>query len=127
MRVSQPFDGELIAEIPVDGAADVEAKLERATQIFSSRSNWLSVWQRIDILRRLARLIEEDHEVLSMLIAREGGKPLADAKVEVTRAVNGIEGAASHIERVAGTEIPMGLTVARLTAGHSPPGNPSVR
>ena len=112
MRVTQPYDGELIAEIPVDGAADVEAKLERATQILSSRANWLPVWQRIDILRRLARLVETDHEVLSMLIAREGGKPLADAHVEVRRAINGIEGAASHIEHLAGVEIPMGLTPA---------------
>ena len=47
-----------------------------------------------------------------MLIAREGGKPLADAKVEVRRAINGIEGAASHIEHLAGVEIPMGLTPA---------------
>ena len=75
MRVTQPYDGELIAEIPVDSAADIEAKLESAMRIFSSRDNWLPAYQRIDILRRLARLVEEDHETLSMLIAREGGKP----------------------------------------------------
>ena len=112
MRVTQPYDGELIAEIPVDGTAEIEAKLEVAAQVFSDRANWLPAWQRIDILRRLARLVEQDHGVLSMLIAREGGKPLADAKVEVTRAINGIEGAASHIEHLAGVEIPMGLTPA---------------
>jgi len=112
MRVIQPYDGELISDIPVDNAAEVEAKLENAARVFSSRANWLPAYQRIDILRRLARLVDADHDALSMLIAREGGKPLADAKVEVTRAVNGIEGAASHIERLAGTEIPMGLTAA---------------
>ena len=112
MRVTQPYDGELIAEIPVDSAAEIEAKLESATQIFSNRANWLPAWRRIDILRRLARLVEQDDDVLSMLIAREGGKPLADAKVEVRRAINGIEGAASHIEHLAGVEIPMGLTPA---------------
>jgi acyl-CoA reductase-like NAD-dependent aldehyde dehydrogenase len=112
MRVTQPYDGELLAEIPVDSAADVEAKLERGAQIFSDRANWLPAYERIDILRRLARLVEDDHDVLSMLIAREGGKPLADARVEVTRAINGIEGAAAHIEHLAGVEIPMGLTPA---------------
>jgi acyl-CoA reductase-like NAD-dependent aldehyde dehydrogenase len=112
MRVTQPYDGELIAEIPVDGAAEIEAKLETAAELFSNRANWLPAWQRIEILRRLARLVEQDHGVLSMLIAREGGKPLADAKVEVTRAINGIAGAASHIEHLAGVEIPMGLTPA---------------
>lgn len=112
MRVTQPYDGELIAEIPVDSAAGIEAKLESASRIFSNRGNWLPAWQRIETLRRLASLVAEGHDALSMLIAREGGKPLADAKVEVTRAVNGIEGAASYIERLAGTEIPMGLTAA---------------
>ncbi len=112
MRVTQPYDGELVAEVPVDSAADIEAKLETAARVFSSRANWLPAWQRIDILRRLARLVELDHETLSMLIAREGGKPLRDAKVEVSRAINGIEGAASHIEHLPGVEIPMGLTPA---------------
>ncbi len=112
MLVTQPYDGEFIAEIPVDSASEIEAKLEIAVRVFSSRDNWLPAWQRIDILRLLARLVEKDHDELSMLIAREGGKPLADAKVEVRRAINGIEGAASHIEHLAGVEIPMGLTPA---------------
>jgi acyl-CoA reductase-like NAD-dependent aldehyde dehydrogenase len=112
MRVIQPYDGELISDIPVDSAADIETKLESAARIFSSRGNWLPAYQRIDILRRLARLVQQDHDALSMSIAREGGKPLADAKVEVTRAINGIEAAASHIEHISGTEIPMGLTAA---------------
>jgi acyl-CoA reductase-like NAD-dependent aldehyde dehydrogenase len=41
MRVTQPYDGELIAEIPVDGTAGIEAKLEAAAQLFSDRANWL--------------------------------------------------------------------------------------
>ena len=45
MRVTQPYDGELIAEIPVDNAAEIEAKLESAAQIFSNRANWLPAWQ----------------------------------------------------------------------------------
>jgi acyl-CoA reductase-like NAD-dependent aldehyde dehydrogenase len=112
MRVTQPYDGELIAEIPVHTAAEVETKLEDAVRIFSRRANWLPAYQRIEILRRLARLVDRDRDHLALLIAREGGKPLADAKVEVTRAINGIDGAASHVEHLAGTEIPMGLTPA---------------
>lgn len=112
MQVTQPYDGELIAEIPVHTAADVESKLQNAVNVFSNRANWLPAFQRIEILKRLARLVEEDRDELSRLIAREGGKPLADAKVEVTRAINGIEGTAAHMEHLAGSEIPMGLTPA---------------
>lgn len=110
MRIVQPYDGEIIAEVPVHTAADIESKLQGAVNIFSNRANWLPAYRRIEILKRLARLVEEDRDVLALLIAREGGKPLADAKVEVIRAINGIEGAAAHIEHLAGSEIPMGLT-----------------
>ena len=112
MRVTQPYDGELIAELTEHTAAEIESKLQSAADIFSKRANWLPAYQRIEILKRLARLVEADHDLLALLIAREGGKPLADAKVEVTRAINGIEGAAAHIEHLAGSEIPMGLTPA---------------
>lgn len=112
MCVTQPYDGELIAELLVDTPEDIEAKLDCAASTFSNRGNWIPAWQRIEILRTLARLVHEERESLSMSIAREGGKPLADAKVEVTRAINGIESAASYIEHIAGAEIPMGLTPA---------------
>lgn len=112
LPVMQPYDGELIAEIPVDTAAEIESKLEAATRVFSSRGNWLPAYERIAILRRLARLVEDERDNFAISIAREGGKPIADAKVEVTRAINGIEYAASYVEQLAGSEIPMGLTAA---------------
>jgi acyl-CoA reductase-like NAD-dependent aldehyde dehydrogenase len=114
MCVRQPYDGELIAELLVDTAESIEAKLERANRAFLDRTNWLPAWQRIEILRRLARLVQEERDSLAMSIAREGGKPLADAKVEVARAINGIDGAASTIEHLEGSEIPMGLTAASV-------------
>ena len=75
---------------------------------FAHRAGWLPAFERIAILRRLARLVERDFEIFALLIAREGGKPLIDARIETARAVNGIEGAAGEIEHLAGREIPMG-------------------
>jgi acyl-CoA reductase-like NAD-dependent aldehyde dehydrogenase len=46
------------------------------------------------------------------LIAREGGKPYADATVEVTRAIDGLRNAAEELRNFGGNEIPMGLTPA---------------
>ena len=112
MCVMQPYDGELIAELVVDTEESIEAKLDVATRTFSDRADWLPAWRRIEILRKLARLVEEERDFFAMSIAREGGKPLTDAKVEVARAINGINCAASAIEHVEGNEIPMGLTAA---------------
>jgi len=112
MRVTQAYDGKTICEIQLDDEASLEQKLLRADRFFRNRSNWLERYRRIEILKRLARLVERDSDAFSLLIAREGGKPLVDSRVEVARAISGIEGAASALEGLAGTEIPMGLSQA---------------
>ncbi len=112
MLVRQAYDGAPIEELPTTSASALGEMLERAARVYQDRSNWLPAHRRIDILRHLARLVRRDAETLAMLIAREGGKPLTDARIEVTRAINGIEGAAGELEHLAGSEIPMGLTPA---------------
>lgn len=49
---------------------------------------------------------------LAFQIANEGGKPLMDAKVEVTRAIDGVELCIKELGHLTGTEIPMDLTAA---------------
>jgi acyl-CoA reductase-like NAD-dependent aldehyde dehydrogenase len=112
MWVRQAFDGAEIAEVAPDDAGSLAQKLAQATRCFADRSGWLPPYKRIEILKRLARLMEREFDALAMLIAREGGKPLADARVETTRAINGVEGAVGELEHLAGREIPMGLTPA---------------
>jgi acyl-CoA reductase-like NAD-dependent aldehyde dehydrogenase len=112
MLVTQAFDGAAIEEIPTSSEADIGKMLDRAAKLHEDRKSWLPAYRRIEILRRLARLVQRDFELFALLIAREGGKPLTDARIEVTRAVNGVDGAASELEHLAGVEIPMGLTPA---------------
>lgn len=114
MLVRQAFDGTPITEIAVDSEAQIAEKLDRASRCFRDRKNWLPAHRRIEILRRLARLMERDIEELTLLIAREGGKPLTDARIEALRAVNGVESAVGELEHHAGREIPMGLTKATV-------------
>jgi len=56
--------------------------------------------------------METRRDQFSRLIAREGGKPLTDAIVETTRAIDGVRNAAEELRNFAGREIPMGLTPA---------------
>ena len=108
----QAYDRAPIAEIDTDDAAALEAKLAAATQVFRDRKGWLPVHERVDVLRRLAALMETRRDHFSRLIAREGGKPLTDAIVETTRAIDGVRNAADELRNFAGREIPMGLTPA---------------
>src|SRR4051795_13576128 len=112
LQIVQAFDRAPIAEIPVDDGAALEAKLAAATRAFRDRDNWLKPHERIAVLRGLAGLLEQRRDHLARQIAREGGKPLSDATVEVGRAIDGVLNAAGELRTFAGREIPMGLTSA---------------
>jgi len=114
LQVVQAFDRAVITEIATDDAAALEAKLQAAQRVFRDRDNWLKPHQRMAILRRLAGLIEGKRDHLALQIAREGGKPLPDAIVEVTRAIDGVHNAADELRNFAGREIPMGLSPAAI-------------
>jgi acyl-CoA reductase-like NAD-dependent aldehyde dehydrogenase len=112
LQVVQAYDRAPIAEVPRDDGASLETKLEAAHRVFRDRGGWLKPHERIAVLRRLAALVEGKRDHLALQIAREGGKPLRDAVVEVNRAVDGIGNAADELRNFAGREIPMGLTAA---------------
>lgn len=112
LKVVQAFDRAPITEVRTDDAAALERKLEAAERVFRDRDGWLKPHQRIAILRRLAVLMEARRDHLALQIAREGGKPLADAIIETTRAIDGVNNAADELRNFAGREIPMGLSAA---------------
>jgi acyl-CoA reductase-like NAD-dependent aldehyde dehydrogenase len=112
LEVVQAFDRAPIAEIDTDDTAALERKLQAAERVFRDRDGWLKPHQRIAVLHRLAALMEGRREHLALQIAREGGKPLPDAIIETTRAIDGVHNAADELRNFAGREIPMGLSAA---------------
>ena len=112
LKVVQAFDRAPIAEIETDNAAALEQKLEAAERAFNDRDGWLQPHQRMAILRKLAALMDARRDHFALQIAREGGKPLPDAIVETTRAIDGVHNAADELRTFSGREIPMGLSAA---------------
>lgn len=110
--VHAPYSGEVIAEVERADAAAAGAALDAAASLFADRSTWLPVHERIGILRRAAAAMAARDEELALQIALEGGKPLTDARVEVARAVNGLELCAEEAGRLEGESVPMGATAA---------------
>jgi acyl-CoA reductase-like NAD-dependent aldehyde dehydrogenase len=110
LGVHQAYDRTPIREVATDSEQDLERKLARAHGAFADRSGWLEPFERIAVLERLVPLLEAQRESFAELIAREGGKPLIDAKVEATRAVDGVRNAIDELRNFGGQEIPMGLT-----------------
>ncbi|RQS26829.1 MULTISPECIES: aldehyde dehydrogenase family protein [unclassified Burkholderia] len=112
LHVFQAYDREQICSVPEDTIDDLAHKLTVAHAVFQRREKWTSTHQRAKVLYKLAELVQQHQQELTSLIAREGGKPWADALGEAIRAVDGIRSAAEELRSFAGREIPMGLTVA---------------
>lgn len=112
LAVERPFDGSVIETLNYAGAGEVDAMLDRAVMMHGDRSRRLPAYRRIEILQRAAMLLEGRREAFALSIAREGGKPLQDARIEADRAVHGIRLAAEGIARLEGREIPMDLSEA---------------
>ena len=109
-QLRSPYDGRTLAVVGEAGPGELEAALaaaERATR--AARA--LTSQQRAEICAAIARGITARRDELALAICDEAGKPIADARAEVERAVLCFELAASEAQRVAreGHTLPMDL------------------
>jgi len=102
LKVYSPYDESLIAEYPLVGMEKVEGILQTAHSLFLDQSKWLKPHERISILKRCAAIMSERIDTLTKTATLEGGKPYTDSKVEVLRAINGVEIAAEQIAELKG-------------------------
>ncbi|HAK63702.1 MAG TPA: aldehyde dehydrogenase [Alphaproteobacteria bacterium] len=116
LEVTAPYDGAVIAKVPRMDAAGVEAALRRAHSLYRDRASWIQKSRRIEILRKAAKIISTRAEELALQAAREGGKPLIDSRVEIARAIDGIDVCIETLRTDAGDVVPMGVNAA--SAGH---------
>ena len=112
LKVRSPYDGHLIKEIDLDDEARIEQALTTAKELEQKKP--LSIPERILILNKTADLVEAKAEEFARQSAEEGGKPLIDSRIELTRAVQGIREAANSIGQLTGHEIPMNLTPSSM-------------
>ena len=112
--VTAPFDDAHIATIETGGSNAVDTALATADALFKDKANWLSAEQRINILETAAELMQSRFDELAIEAAREGGKPLLDSQVEVTRAIDGLKNCVEVIRTGHGEEIPMGINAASM-------------
>lgn len=112
LEVVNPFDQTVIGNISLSDWSSVDQYLDTAHNLFRDRKNWLPIHRRIEILKKTVKIMEERFEGLAFQIANEGGKPLIDARIEVTRAIDGVDLCIKELSHLTGTEVPMDLTQA---------------
>lgn len=111
-RVSSPWDLSDIGAVPEIDAKGAEQALQTAYAVFRDKKRWLTPEQRITILEKTATIMHQRFDQLALEAASEGGKPLLDSRVEVTRAIDGVRNAADCLRTGSGREIPMNLNAA---------------
>lgn len=110
VEVKSPYNGEVIACV---GEADDEAidkAVGVAEETFKKVVSRLPAYRRSEILARTSRAIADNLEDFARTIASEGGKPIKDARIEVTRAVGTFAVAAEEALRLEGEQVPMDRT-----------------
>ncbi|MFY2508268.1 sulfoacetaldehyde dehydrogenase SafD [Vibrio pectenicida] len=86
-QVKNPYTQESIGQFHFSTKDDIENCLTILRKGRKTQSN-LRAFQRSDILRKLAGLLESHAESLAKMITHETGKTIADSRVELTRAIN---------------------------------------
>jgi acyl-CoA reductase-like NAD-dependent aldehyde dehydrogenase len=114
LDVVEPATEGVLAQIPRAGAEEADAAVARAKAAFPA---WRAVApaDRARLLHALADALAEHHEELSVLEARNAGKPIADARGEIGMVVDTFRYYAAAPERLLGDTIPvpggLGFTV----------------
>jgi len=110
-KVLSPFDGSVVGEMPIASEQEVEQAIVRAQKAFDVVRK-LPRFVRADILLRTAEIIQERRDEFVRTIVAEAGKPLYDARGEVSRGIFNLKNAAAEARRFGGEEIPLDVDAA---------------
>jgi acyl-CoA reductase-like NAD-dependent aldehyde dehydrogenase len=110
ISITSPYDGRHLKDLKLSSIEDVDAALTLARNTYEDQSQWLPKYERVAILQRTVEIMSSRIEELTLIAVNEGGKPYADSKVEVERAINGVKLAIEHLGVYEGKEIAMGHT-----------------
>jgi malonate-semialdehyde dehydrogenase (acetylating)/methylmalonate-semialdehyde dehydrogenase len=123
--VLDPSSGELLTQVPLSGAGDVDRAARAAADAWEAWAD-TPVMERARLMFRLQALFERDFEELAELVVRENGKALDEARGEVRRGIDVVEfaagmptlmmgGALEQVSRGVDTELfrhPLGVVAA---------------
>ncbi len=121
LTVTNPATGETLGRVPKCGAAETRRAVAAAQQAFVGWSRTTAA-ERAEKLRRLAAAIEKNKEELAVLLTSEQGKPLAEARGEVSISAAYVQWFAEEARRVYGDTIPSPWPGRRIIVTKEPVG-----
>jgi len=110
-KILNPFNGDVVAEVCQAGSGDVEVAVQstlEGARVMRDFPGHL----RSSLLQKVSVLLDARAEEIARTIMAEGGKPITDARREVSRAVHTFSIAAEEAKRIAGEVLPLDWTPA---------------
>lgn len=105
MPVYNKATGECIAEMAIAGADEICAAADAAEKAF--RTIQLSPYERYAVIHKAAELLLERQESFAAMLSAEAGKPLHDARGEISRAYQTLILSAEEAKRLRGETVPL--------------------
>ena len=121
IEVTNPANGDVIAQVPKMGAEETRTALAAAEKAQVGWRNMLAK-ERAVILRRWFDLMMENQEDLAQLMTLEQGKPLVESRGEIAYAASFLEWFAEEGKRVHGETIPQHQADKRIVVIKQPVG-----
>ena len=105
IQVKNPATGNILKEVDVTSAADIETALRQGDEAFKSWSK-VNAHERSRLLKEWSEKIKEETEQLAEVMTLESGKPLKESRGEVAYAASYIDWYAEEAKRIYGRTIP---------------------
>ncbi|MEI7731783.1 MAG: aldehyde dehydrogenase family protein [Verrucomicrobiota bacterium] len=111
LEVTSPYDGEVAGITYQASPEDVEGAIQAATRAFEITKR-LPTHNRAEILEKTVAGLKSRREEIARVIALEAGKPMKNARGEVTRAIATFTDAVEECKRLRGEWLPLDLDAA---------------
>ena len=119
--IRNPADGSIVGTVPVMRGGETRRAIEAAARALPEWSK-RTAKERATVLRRFAEAMIANADDLAIIMTREQGKPLAEARGEIGYAASFLEWFAEEGKRVYGEIIPTFRADARLMVLRQPVG-----
>lgn len=107
--VTNKYDGSTIAGVAQADASTITRGIEAAVEARESCRR-MPAYARATILDHVVRRLRERTEELTLVLAKEAGKPIRDARGEVSRAIDTFRIASEEATRIIGDYLPLDIS-----------------
>jgi acyl-CoA reductase-like NAD-dependent aldehyde dehydrogenase len=114
--VLDKYDGKTVACVSMADATAIDSAIDAAVAAVEPMRD-MPAYERQEILVHCVRRMSENAELLAQVLCREAGKPIRDARGEVSRLIDTFRIAAEEAVRITGEVLP--LDIAPRARGYS--------